>query len=136
MIAYISTSLVTSKYRHHPTNSKGMAVKLADPGGDDMTRMPQPSEKRWPSELSRIPNPYAPVRKRAPFSKAAVIGFFISCIGLFVFAMAGPFGTAISGLGLRRAKENGLRGRSFAIAGMILGGVDFAFYLSAHFLWK
>ncbi|WP_284984219.1 DUF4190 domain-containing protein [Arthrobacter sp. efr-133-TYG-118] len=99
-----------------------------------MARAPQPSEKRWPSEVSRIPNPYAPLRERPPFSKAAIAGFVISCIGLFALAMVGPLGTAISGLGLRRARDKGLRGRGLAIAGMILGIVDFAFYLIARFL--
>jgi len=99
-----------------------------------MTSVPPPPEKRWPSDARQIPNPYAPVQARAPFSKAAVVGFIISCIGLFFFSMAGPLGTAISGRGFRRARERGLRGRGLAIAGMILGVVDFAFYIVARFL--
>lgn len=99
-----------------------------------MTRVPQPPEKHWPSDAPRIPNPYAQVQARAPFSKAAIAGFIISCVGLFVFAMAGPLGTVISGMGFRRARDHGLRGRGLAVAGMILGVVDFAFYLVARFL--
>ncbi|WP_427018749.1 DUF4190 domain-containing protein [Pseudarthrobacter sp. P1] len=83
---------------------------------------------------AQIPNPYTPVQARAPFSKAAIAGFIISCVGLFVFAVAGPLGTAISGIGFRRATDRGLRGRGLAIAGMILGVVDFAFYLVARYL--
>ncbi|WP_051388949.1 DUF4190 domain-containing protein [Arthrobacter sp. 35W] len=76
----------------------------------------------------------ASVKARPAFSKAAIAGFTISCIGLFVFAMLGPLGAAISGIGLRRIKEQGLRGRGLAIAGIIIGAADLAFYLAARFL--
>lgn len=99
-----------------------------------MTRVPRPPGKRRPSDAPPRRNPYAPVRARAPFSKAAIAGFIISCIGLFVFAMAGPLGTAVSGIGLRRARDHGLRGRGLAIAGMVIGVADFAFYLITRFL--
>ncbi|GAB2730101.1 DUF4190 domain-containing protein [Arthrobacter bambusae] len=99
-----------------------------------MTNVPRPPQKRWPSDAPQIRNQYAPVQARAPFSKAAITGFIISCVGLFVFAMAGPLGTAISGIGFRRARDHGLRGRGLAIAGMIIGIVDFAFYLVTRFL--
>ncbi|MHC6222091.1 DUF4190 domain-containing protein [Arthrobacter sp. MMS24-S77] len=99
-----------------------------------MARVPQPSEKRWPSETPQMRNPQGPTQVRPPFSKAAITGFIISCVGLFVFAMAGPLGTAISGIGFRRAREHGLRGRGLAIAGMVIGIVDFAFYLLVRFL--
>jgi hypothetical protein len=46
----------------------------------------------------------------------------------------GPLGTALSGIGLRRARDRGLRGRGLAIAGMIIGIADFAFYLVARYL--
>ncbi|OOP62793.1 hypothetical protein BMF89_07895 [Arthrobacter sp. SRS-W-1-2016] len=99
-----------------------------------MSSVPPPPEKRWPSGAPQVPHPYAPVQKRAPFSKAAIAGFIISCVGLFVFAMVGPLGTALSGIGLRRARDRGLRGRGLAIAGMIIGIADFAFYLVARYL--
>lgn len=99
-----------------------------------MTHVPQNPERGWPSDAQQIRNPYVSVQARAPFSKAAIAGFIISCMGLFVFAMAGPLGVVISSMGFRRARDNGLRGRGIAIAGMIVGVVDFAFYLIARFL--
>jgi hypothetical protein len=99
-----------------------------------LSSVPPPPEKRWPSGAPQVPHPYTPVQKRAPFSKAAIAGFIISCVGLFVFAMVGPLGTALSGIGLRRARDRGLRGRGLAIAGMIIGIADFAFYLVARYL--
>lgn len=98
-----------------------------------MASVPPSSENHWPSETAPIADPYTPVKARAPFSKAAVAGFIISCIGLIVFAVAGPLGTALSGIGFRRAREHGLRGRGLAIAGMILGAADFAFYLLGRY---
>ncbi|ALE07599.1 hypothetical protein AL755_05890 [Arthrobacter sp. ERGS1:01] len=80
-----------------------------------------------PLQLPRLQN-------RAPFSKAAIAGFIVGIVGLIVFAMAGPLATALSGIGFRNARDKGLRGRGLAIAGMILGVVDFAFYIVARFL--
>ncbi|MFH5878570.1 DUF4190 domain-containing protein [Arthrobacter sp. NA-172] len=99
-----------------------------------MTQLPQPPEKRWPSEGPQIPNPHAPATARAPFSKAAIAGFVISCVGLIVFAAAGLLGAVISVVSLRRIRERGLRGRGLAIAGLIIGVLDFVFYLTAQFL--
>ncbi|WP_427170224.1 DUF4190 domain-containing protein [Arthrobacter sp. 92] len=99
-----------------------------------MTSVPPPPENPWPSDAARLPDSYVPARARPPFSKTAVAGFIISCVGLVVFAMAGPLGAALSGTGLRRIRERGLRGRGLAIAGIIIGVVDFASYLVVRFL--
>lgn len=99
-----------------------------------MTNVPQPSENPWPSDAPKVPYPYVPDQVRAPFSKATVAGFIISCVGLFVFAMLGPLGAAVAGVGLRRTRDRGLRGRGLAIAGMIIGAADFVFYLLGRFV--
>ena len=99
-----------------------------------MTSVPPRPENPWASDAPQMLDLQASVKARPPFSKAAIAGFIISCVGLFVFAMLGPLGAAISGFGLRRAKEQGLRGRGLAIAGIIIGAADFAFYLAARFL--
>lgn len=96
-----------------------------------MTSVPPPSENRWPSERPTASNPNTTDHDRPSFSKAAIAGLVVSCAGLFVFAMAGPIGTALAGVGLRHVRERGLRGRRLAIAGIIIGVVDFAFYVIA-----
>lgn len=74
------------------------------------------------------------VQGRPPFSKAAIAGFVLACAGLVVFAFIGPLATAISRAGLNHTRKRGLRGRGLAIAGMIIGIADFAFYLIAQYV--
>lgn len=93
-----------------------------------MTSVPPPPENYWPSDRPHAPDPYMRAELRPPFSKAAIAGFVLGCIGLFVFAFIGPLATAISRVGLNHTKKRGLRGRGLAIAGMIIGVADFAFY--------
>lgn len=97
-----------------------------------MTSVPPP-ENRWPSDQIRTPALHQPVQVRPPFSKAAIAGFVLGCIGLVVFAFIGPLAAAISRIGLQHIRKRGLRGRGLAIAGIVLGVADFAFYLFTRY---
>ncbi|MGO4230003.1 DUF4190 domain-containing protein [Arthrobacter sp. YAF34] len=99
-----------------------------------MTSVPPPPENYWPSGQPQAPGPSPRVQAGPPFSKAAIAGFVLGCAGLVVFAFVGPLATVISRVGLRHTRERGLRGRGLAIAGMILGVADFAFYLISRYV--
>lgn len=63
-----------------------------------------------------------------PFSKAAIWGFILSCVSIFVFGFVGALGASISARGFRAARMGTARGRGLAIAGMIIGTVGFLYY--------
>lgn len=79
---------------------------------------------------SRLPDPVeqAAATARLPFSKAAVWGFALSCLSIFVFGFVGALGASISARGFRDARRGIARGRGLAIAGMIIGAIGFLYY--------
>lgn len=99
-----------------------------------MTSVPPRPENSWPSDQPQAPGPFPTTQARPPFSRAAIAGFVLGCVGLFVFAFIGPLASVISRVGLNHIRKRGLRGRGLAIVGMILGVADFAFYLIARYV--
>jgi hypothetical protein len=99
-----------------------------------MTHDPAPGDNLYtPSPQLQQPWPSTPPTKTR-FSRYAIWGFIISCVGLLVFAFIGVMGVVLSARGLRETSGTGLRGRGLAIAGMIMGLLEFAFYTYTHVL--
>jgi len=95
---------------------------------------PQPPEEHASSSLQPVPDrlpDFAAAAEPLPFSKAAVWGFAISCLSIFVFGVIGALGAAISARAFRAARSGAVRGRGLAIAGMIIGTIGFLFYAVA-----
>lgn len=107
---------------------------ISEKRANHVTSVPPRPENSWPSDQPQAPGRSPMMQTRPPFSKAAVAGFVLGCVGLIVFAFIGPLATVISRVGLNQIRKHGLRGRGLAIAGMILGVADFVFYLIAHYV--
>jgi len=72
-------------------------------------------------------------RTRPPFSRMAIWGFVLACVGLIVFGFVGALATALCGRALGTIRRTGARGRGLAIAGMCIGLIDFVFYVIGRF---
>ena len=71
---------------------------------------------------------------RQPFSKVAVAGLVLSCISTVVFGALGVIGAILCLRALGPIRAQGLRGRGLAIAGIIIGVLNFAFYAINFFV--
>jgi len=94
---------------------------------------PPPEDQAVPSNepaphLAPYPLRPAPPSQRLPFSQAAVWGFVLSCVSIFIFGFVGALGAAISARGFKAARTDTARGRGLAIAGMIIGTAGFLYY--------
>jgi hypothetical protein len=95
------------------------------------TTPPEEPVRAWNEPApDRVPDPVqpAPAAARLPFSQAAVWGFVLSCVSIFILGFVGALGAAISARGFRAARQGTARGRGLAIAGMIIGAAGFLYY--------
>lgn len=94
-----------------------------------MTNDPTPRGNLYPPQGAPAPQQWGPApQSRPPFSRTAIWGFVIGCVGLFVFGFMGVLAVTLSARGLRKTRTLGLRGRGLAVAGIVLGLVDFLYY--------
>ena len=94
-----------------------------------MTHDPAPGDNLYTTQSPQLQESWPPTPPtKTRFSRYAIWGFIISCVGLLVFAFIGVMGFVLSARGLRETQGRGFRGRGLAIAGMILGLLEFAFY--------
>ncbi|MEC5152529.1 DUF4190 domain-containing protein [Cryobacterium sp. GrIS_2_6] len=102
-----------------------------------MTDSPPPVPRdsyNSPTFVPKIPPAWENVEaSRRPFSKMAIWGFVLACIGLIVFGFVGALAATLSGRALRTIRQTGARGRGLAIAGMCIGLIDFVFYVMGRF---
>jgi hypothetical protein len=66
--------------------------------------------------------------ERPPFSRWAIWGFVVSCVGLFTPGIVGALGVALAVRGLSQSTKFALRGRRLAFAAIIIGAVDFLYF--------
>lgn len=96
---------------------------------------PPPAADSASDSAPRPPAAYLGV-SRPSFSKQAIAGFAVSCIALFVFGFLGILGFVLSMRGLRATRDIGLRGRGLAIAGVIIGLIDFLYWAFSVFVLR
>ena len=101
-----------------------MTENLPLPAGNDASYAPEPTLKPAANGLP----PVGPPSESLPFSKAAIWGFALSCLSIFVFGFVGALGASISARGFQAARRGAARGRGLAIAGMIIGTIGFLYY--------
>jgi len=71
-------------------------------------------------------------QSRPGFSKNSIVAFVVGCIGLFIFPYIGVAAIFAAIRGLRETKNGSLRGRSLAIAGLVLGPLDLILWAYAR----